>query len=121
MQLKGRIELIKDAQQVTSTFTKRELVLTTDENTDYPQSVLVEFTQDKTSLLDQYNVGDVVTVDINIRGRKWTAPDGVDKYFNTIQAWKIFQAETSHEGEVVESQSADSKDWIEDDSDDLPF
>ena len=129
MQLKGRIELIREVQQITETFSKREFVLTIDENSDYPQSILVELVNDKTRLLDQYKVGDVVTCEINLRGRKWVNPKGEAKYFNTIQAWKVFQAEVSHQGQQVESQSAQSAqsasvggDWLQsDDSDDLPF
>lgn len=128
MQLKGRIELIREVQQITETFSKREFVLITDENSDYPQFITIQLIQDKTRLLDQYKVGDVVTCEINIEGRKWVNPEGEAKYFNTIKAWKVFQAEVSHQGQQVESQSAQSAgapvggDWLaSDDSDDLPF
>jgi translation initiation factor IF-3 len=30
-----------------------------------------------------------VKVFINLRGREWTSPEGVVKYFNSIQGWKV--------------------------------
>jgi len=87
MEIQGRIKLIKDTQVISDKFSKREFVVTTDGN--YPQHILCEFTKDKCSLLDSYNVNQLVTVSININGREWTNKDGEVKYFNTIQAWKI--------------------------------
>jgi hypothetical protein len=37
-------------------FKKRELVVTTEEQ--YPQHIMIEFTQDKCDLLNNYSVGD---------------------------------------------------------------
>ena len=90
MELTGTIEKIGDIQEISANFRKRELVLRTEEQ--YPQPIMIEFVQDKTSLPDQYNVGDKVTVGINIRGREWTSPKGEVKYFVSIQGWRI-QAE----------------------------
>ena len=87
MELTGRIKLVRPTQQVSPSFSKREFVITTDEQ--YPQDIQVEFTQDKCNLLNDVQVGQQVTVGINIRGREWINPQGEVKYFNTIQAWKI--------------------------------
>lgn len=90
MEVSGTIKVINQEQQVSSSFKKRELVVTTDEQ--YPQHILIEFTQDRTDLLSQYNVGDAVKVSINLRGREWTSPQGETRYFNTIQGWRIEKA-----------------------------
>ncbi|MFN8429589.1 MAG: DUF3127 domain-containing protein [Spirosomataceae bacterium] len=87
MEVSGNIKVINAEQQVSATFRKRELVVTTDEQ--YPQHILIEFTQDKCDLLNQYNVGDFVKVSINLRGREWTNPQGEVRYFNSIQGWRI--------------------------------
>ena len=89
MQLEGKVKLIKDTQEISDKFKKREFVLTvTDGN--YDQDILLELTQDKCALLDGVNEGDQLTASINIRGREWTSPKtGEIKYFNTIQAWKL--------------------------------
>ena len=41
-------------------------------------------------MLDSVRVGDELKVHFNLRGREWTSPkDGVTKYFNTLEAWRI--------------------------------
>ena len=55
MELQGKIKLIGETQSIGSNgFRKRELVLTTEEQ--YPQHILVEFIQDKTDLLNNFQV-----------------------------------------------------------------
>ena len=87
MQVQGTIKMIGETQQVSGSFRKRELVVTTAEQ--YPQMILIEFNQDKCDVLDKYKVGQEVNVSINLRGREWVNPQGEVKYFNTIQGWKI--------------------------------
>ena len=88
MQITGIVKMVSDEQQVTPSFTKRELVVTTEEQ--YPQHILINFTQGKcNSDLDQLKVGTRVSVSINIRGREWINPQGEAKYFNDIQGWKL--------------------------------
>lgn len=87
MEVKGRVKLVNPEQQVSASFRKRELVVTTEEQ--YPQFILIEFAQDKCDLLNDLNIGDSVTVHINLRGREWINPEGEAKYFNQINGWKI--------------------------------
>ena len=88
MELVGEIKIINETQTFGEKgFRKREMVLMMDGQ--YPQPVLIEFVQDKVDLLDKHQVGEMVTIHINIRGREWTNPDGVVKYFNSIQGWRI--------------------------------
>jgi translation initiation factor IF-3 len=83
----GRIKVINATQEVSASFKKRELVVTTNEQ--YPQHILIEFAQDKCDLLDNFQEGQEVKVSINLRGREWVNPQGETKYFNQIQGWKI--------------------------------
>ena len=87
MEVKGKVKVVNDTQEVSASFKKRELVVTTDEQ--YPQHILIEFAQDKCSLLDNIQINEEVTVYINLRGREWVNPQGETKYFNQIQGWKI--------------------------------
>jgi hypothetical protein len=93
-------------------FRKRELVVQTEDQ--YPQSIQLEFVQDKVDLLNAFSLGDKVSVDINIRGREWTSPDGVVKYFNTLQGWRI----TKVLGEVSTTPSTPA---TPESKEDLPF
>jgi len=114
MEIKGTIKKIGEVVAVgTGGFTKRELVITTDEQ--YPQFICIEFHKDKTDLLNSLSIGQEVTAHINLRGREWTSPQGDVKYFNTIQGWKI-DAETKAKPDY--SNTAGIK--VEEDGD-LPF
>lgn len=94
MEVKGTIKSIGQTESFgKSDFKKRELVLTTDEQ--YPQTILVEFVQDKCPILDKYKVGQQVSIGINLRGREWVNPQGETKYFNSIQGWKIESVQDS--------------------------
>ena len=125
MEVQGTIKLIDETKTYGSNgFRKREVVITTDEQ--YPQHLLIEFIQDKTDLLNAYQVGQQVQISINLRGREWVNPQGETKYFNSIQGWRIeaLQAEDPQSGmppappmEAFEP----AEDLKEEDYDDLPF
>lgn len=85
--LKGEVKVINDTKQVSEKFKLREFVITTKD--EYPQVIQFQASQDKTALLDNYNVGDQVEVFFNLRGREWTNPQNEVKVFNTLDAWKI--------------------------------
>jgi len=87
MEVVGKVKVVKPEIQVSASFKKRELVVTTDEQ--YPQHILINFTQDKCDLLSAYKVGEDVKVSINLRGREWVNPQGETRYFNDIQGCRI--------------------------------
>ena len=123
MEVLGKIKVLNTEQQVSASFRKRELVVTTEEQ--YPQHIMIEFTQDKCDILNNYKVGDQVKVSINIRGREWVSPQGETKYFNSIQGWRIekLQAEGPQVGPptVAEDEFVNTADFQEEEHDDLPF
>tara|TARA_B110000503_G_C7163266_1_gene420666 strand:- start:2246 stop:2620 length:375 start_codon:yes stop_codon:yes gene_type:complete len=124
MEILGRIKVINPEQQVSATFKKRELVVSTDEQ--YPQHIIMDFVQDKTDLLNQYNVGEQVKVSINVRGREWVSPQGETKYFNTLQGWRIEKIQTEAAPTNMPPMPAaeafePAKNFNEEEHDDLPF
>ena len=84
----GTVLVIGETQQVSEKFSKRELVLM-DDDSMYPQQIMFQFAQDKCSMLDGISEGEQVEVSFNLRGREWVNPEGVSKYFNTLDAWRI--------------------------------
>ncbi|MBL4654171.1 MAG: DUF3127 domain-containing protein [Flavobacteriales bacterium] len=87
IRLEGTLLVIRDMEVIGGKFKKRECVLKTKEQ--YVQEILIEFTQDDCSMLNGYEVGELVSIDVDIRGRKWTNPEGIDKYFNSLKGWRI--------------------------------
>jgi hypothetical protein len=61
--------------------------LTTEDR--FPQTLEIEFLNDKINLLEGYDQGEQVEIPINIRGREWTSPKGEVKYFTSLSGWKI--------------------------------
>ena len=134
MEISGKIKMIDTTKEVgTGGFKKRDVVVTTDEQ--YAQHIQIQFVQDKCDLLNSYQVGDNVVIDINLRGREWTNPKGETVYFNTIQGWRIAKQDTSKHSPEPQNQSAvdeyqarnnpqqfpPAASLNEDEPDDLPF
>ena len=126
MEISGRIKVINGEQQISATFKKRELVVSTEEQ--YPQHILINFIQDKCDILNNYQVGENVKVGVNIRGREWVSPQNETKYFNDIQGWKVERIVTDA---PVQNQAmppmpaaeafAPATNFKEEEHDDLPF
>lgn len=88
MDIQGRVKFIGQTEVLGQNgFQKRDLVITTEEQ--YPQDIIIQFTQGKCALLDNLNIGQKVNVHFNLRGREWISPQGETKYFNTVEGWKI--------------------------------
>lgn len=127
MEVTGRVKMVEQTKEVGSSgFRKRDIVVTTDEQ--YPQHISVQFVQDKCDLLDAYKVGDNVKIDINLRGREWTNPQGETVYFNTIQGWRIAKVQdgaAAPQGQAPPMPAAQAFEpaatFKEEDHDDLPF
>ena len=87
-----------DPQQVTDSFRKREFALEIDDGR-YTQTVKFQLVQDKTALLDDFEVGQQVRVHFNLRGREYARKsDGETDYWTNLECWRIEKAEeTEHE------------------------
>ena len=125
MEVQGSIKVIGEVQEISATFKKRELVVSTDEQ--YPQTLSIEFIQDKTDLLNKFEIGQNVKVGINLRGREWENPQTKEiKYFNSIQGWRIELLENSNSDDDLPpldnlSPFEPASETNDDDLDDLPF
>lgn len=131
MEVKGKLIEKFETTNVTATFKKREFVLEYAENPQYPEFIKFELIQDKCDQLDGFNAGQEINVAFNLKGRKWTDPQGSVKYFNSLQAWKLSavhdiapaQDAPSTESEAMSGQT--EPEWLQSSSggegDDLPF
>ena len=125
MEVQGSIKVIGEVQEISATFKKRELVVSTDEQ--YPQTLSIEFIQDKTDLLNKFEVGQNVKVGINLRGREWENPQTKEiKYFNSIQGWRIELLENSSSDDDLPpldnlSPFEPASETNDEDLDDIPF
>jgi hypothetical protein len=124
MNIKGKILEIKDTVQLKETFRKRELVVEYAENPQYPEFIKFELIQDKCDLLDNLQVDQEVDVHFNLRGRKWTDPQGEVKYFNSLLAWRIDPVSSGAVQEEGDPGAGEEPAWLsanDGGDDDLPF
>ena len=118
----GTIHVINDTQQVNDTFKKREFVLEVQDG-NYPQYIKFQIVQDKTTLLDNYQVGQQVKVLFNIRGREFTRKsDGSKDYWLNLDCWRIEAAgaPAGQDTDYSQIQPASAPGGAAD-SDDVPF
>lgn len=124
MNIKGKILEMSEAVQVKETFRKREFVLEYADNPQYPEFVKFELIQDKCDLLNDFQVGQEIEVHFNLKGRKWTDPQGQVKYFNSLQAWRLDTASDSSAPSTGDPGNSQEPAWMSSDDnadDDLPF
>ncbi len=101
----GTVYKIGQTNQVSDKFSKREIVINTTGEM-YPQTILIQFSNDKCALLDNVKIGDNVSINYNLRGRKWSGNDGIEKVFNTIDGWAIALASPNQSTSPNEPQSS---------------
>jgi hypothetical protein len=124
MKVSGKLVEIFETVKIKESFQKREFVLEFATNPKYPELVKFELVQDKCGLLDKFSVGQEVAVEFDLRGRKWTDQKGAVKYFNTLQAWRLGEANGSSGGESAHEGAppdVDSEDFSEGKGNGLPF
>ena len=122
MVVEGKIVEKYDTQTIKETFKKREFILEYAENPQYPEFIKFELIQSNCDQLDSLEVGDDVAVNFNLKGRKWTDPQGVVKYFNSLQAWRVDKKTSSNS--AAETPPPPTQEWMKEDfsqDDDLPF
>lgn len=114
MTISGKVIAVKEIEKITETFSKRCLWVEVPDD-KYPQTLSIEFAQDKCKLLDDIAINEDVTIEINLRGRQYK-----DKVFNTISGWKITAA--NHGEKHSRPVKKNEPEYIMPDSnDDLPF
>ncbi len=119
----GEIRAIMDTQQVTDSFRKREFALEIEDGR-YPQTVKFQLVQDKTDLLDDFEIGQQVRVQFNLRGREYTRKsDGATDYWTNLECWQIEKAEGAGDEADQSKSSADepAAGLFGTESDDIPF
>ena len=82
LELTGTIKEIYDTQTFPSGFSKREFVITTQEQ--YPQHVKFEMVKERADILQSCVAGELVKVSFNVRGNEYQG-----KYYVSLQGWRV--------------------------------
>lgn len=90
VELTGQLKVVNQKEVISDKFTKREIVIATDTDTQYPQPICIQLNQKIIDSVDNLQIGTFLKVSCNLRGREWFNPTkNITQYFNTIEAWKI--------------------------------
>lgn len=91
VEITGKLIVKNEEKQLSEKFKKREFVLyvENEKNPDYSDKIKVELKQDRCDLIEPIGVGEDVRVQCNVTGRAWTNKEGVEMFFNTIEAWRV--------------------------------
>jgi hypothetical protein len=96
IEIKGQLKVIGQPEQKSEKFTKQEIVITIDAETNYPQHVPIQLSQKLLGVIGQFQVGQIVKATCNIRGNEWNS-----RYFMSLEAWKV---EAEQGGSVAQVQ-----------------
>lgn len=119
-EIEGKLHKVFPTENKTETFQAREFVIEIT-NGNYPQFIKFQLVQDRCSIMDNHNEGDIIKVYFDLRGREWNG-----KYFTNLNAWRV----DKHDAEsaappVTQSQGADFPSTSDEPAmgadDDLPF
>ncbi|MCD6178271.1 MAG: DUF3127 domain-containing protein [Bacteroidales bacterium] len=127
-EISGKLIEKYDTVVISDRFKKRELVLEKKESTpngfEYVETIKFQLTQDKCDMLDSFNVGDDITIQFNIKGKRWEK-DGRVSYFNNLDAWRIEKQNNNQTTPPASTEVPPASTEIPpaelDESDDLPF
>lgn len=120
----GTLHKVFDTEKKTESFQAREFVIKQDGN--YPQFIKFQLTQDRCDIVNNFNVGDIIKVSFDLRGREWQ-----ERYFTNLNAWRIEAVNESPAESAVEAGGFDplsepvvnsqAESLNAEDFDDLPF
>ncbi len=120
----GKLVAKFETVQRTATFKTREFVIETNEDingrtiTNY---VKFQSVQDRTSIIDRFNIGDMVKVHFNLKGSRWEK-NGQVNYITNLDAWRIENAGMSASAHSAMNEPAPFSAPVGDSApDDLPF
>ena len=100
-ELTGTVKVVMDEVKFESGFSKREFVVTTDDDR-YPQEIKFECVKDKSAILNDVKPGQRVTVSFDLRGN-----ESKGRYFVSLSAWRVEAEKTTPASESASESAND--------------
>ena len=125
-QAQGTLRAILDTEQINDAFRKREFAVEIEDG-KFPQTIKFQTVQDKTELLDDYEVGQQVRVHFDLRGREFTRKrDGAVDWWVNLDCWRLEALDGAKDvknADAAEAASANRTDaaGADDFDDEIPF
>ncbi|RTL59482.1 MAG: DUF3127 domain-containing protein [Sphingobacteriales bacterium] len=124
-EITGKLVAKYDTVQRTESFRTREFVIEKTEDiggrmiTNY---VKFQSVQDRTAIIDRFNIGDELKVSFNIKGTRWEKNGNIN-YITNLDAWRVelLNNSVSQNAPATEPATGRPTDKAPDFVDDLPF
>jgi len=119
----GKLIVKYETVQRSETFKTREFVIEKSEDSNgrsFTSYIKFQCVQDKTTMVDKFNIGEEVKVQFNIKGTKWVK-DGRENYITNLDAWRMETAKLGGSQPVEDSPVYPDQVFEASSSDDLPF
>lgn len=92
LEITGKLHEVFPTQKISDTFSKREFVLEISEQAangmTYTNYASFQLVNNQCAVMDQFQVGEQVKVNFNIRGNRWEK-DGQVRYITNLNAWRV--------------------------------
>ncbi len=101
LEITGKLVEKYDTQTVNDRFRKREFVIEVTEEVNgssFTNFAKMQLVQNKTDIIDRFNVGDVLRVNFSIKGNRYEK-EGKVSYFSNLDAWRIEKADIAGNGQ----------------------
>ena len=102
-EVEGKLIKKYDTENKTGSFQAREFVIEVSSG-NYPQFVKFQLVQDRCTLIDSYQEGEMIKVHFDLRGREWNG-----KYFTNLNAWRIERPSASQTNQTAASAPPQSR------------
>jgi hypothetical protein len=91
MNITGVLLQTTGIEEINSTFKKTNLIIKTEHDTQYPQEVSIEVHNDNIAKLSDGGIkaGDIVSVECNLRGRRFEKEGQPTRWYNSFIFWKM--------------------------------
>lgn len=123
-EISGKLIEKYDTQVISDRFKKREFVIEKKDSTpngfEYVETIKFQLTQDKCDALEPFTIGEDITIQFNIKGKRWEK-NGQVSYFNNLDAWRIEKQANETQQGSPSAPPADMPPPELDETDDLPF
>lgn len=119
-EVNGKLHKAFPTEKKSESFQTRDFVIEID-NGNYPQLIKFQVVQDRCSMVDDYQEGEMVKVYFDLRGREWNG-----KYLTNLNAWRMEKIQTEASPAATSAPSPQAGFPSADDmppafDDDLPF
>jgi hypothetical protein len=118
--IKGLVYKINPTKEISDKFAFKTIILKTDG--DYPQFILIQFSNKNIDKLDNITTGSTVVVSYNLRGRIYKDKQGDETAFVTIEGWQVKTENKTFTNEAPPTTEAAEQAYSASaDDSDLPF